>query len=87
MARDGARLGMVAGERLLHSPVEHRRFAMTDCAMPVRGQGAREKNFCLGGVLLRKAVATVATVTKVKNGLKMMRRGRKMVKKTRKSVI
>jgi hypothetical protein len=36
--------------------------------------------------LFQKAVATVATVAKVKNGLKMMKRGRKMVKKTQKQV-
>jgi hypothetical protein len=37
-----------------------------------------------GGVLFRKAVATVATVTRVKNGLKMLKKGRKMAKKTQK---
>jgi hypothetical protein len=37
-----------------------------------------------GGVLFWKAVATVATVTRVKNGLKMLKKGRKMAKKTQK---
>ena len=48
------------------------------------GWKAKEKNFYIKGVLFQKAVATVATVTKVKNGLKMLKKGRKMAKMTQK---
>jgi hypothetical protein len=51
------------------------------------GWVAKEKIFIKGEVLFQKAVTTVTTVTKVKNGLKMLKRGRKMVKKTQETVI
>jgi hypothetical protein len=49
-----------------------------------RGPWEPKKNFIKVGVLFQKAVATVATVATVKNGLKMLKKGRNMAKMTQK---